>query len=244
MTMWMPLALWGLYRALARGRLPGKMVLVIGCSVSKRCKVSVALLLAAFSGGHHVVASARALWLGRGRPRRPIGPLAAGAVLAAVLIAPVAAKYIASRPMIGDRDENMIRSYSAEGPDYLKPTFNSLTYGRWSWSEGGHSERQLFPRLAPVVLTAVALWPPLSVARIAYVLSLVLAVDGSLGFNGATFTGLHAVLLPFRGLRVPARFSILAGMTLATRRLRRHAISSERRAAAASVPTSRCWAFP
>jgi hypothetical protein len=42
----------------------------------------------------------------------------------------------------------------------------------------------------------------------------VLAVDGSFGFNGPTFTTLRALLPPFKGLRVPARFSLLAGMTL------------------------------
>jgi hypothetical protein len=66
-----------------------------------------------------------------------------------------------------------------------------------------------------VVLAAVGIWPPLSAARIGYALALVVAVDGSFGFNGPTFTVLHAVLTPFKGLRVPARFSVLAGMTLA-----------------------------
>jgi hypothetical protein len=115
--------------------------------------------------------------------------------------------------MMGTREEGTIQFYSAKGPDYLKPDFRSLLYGRWS--DGGFPERALFPRLMPVALTAVALWPPLSAARIAYALGLVLAVDGSLGFNGATFTSLHAVLSPFKGLRVPARFSLLAGMTMA-----------------------------
>jgi hypothetical protein len=46
------------------------------------------------------------------------------------------------------------------------------------------------------------------------VLALVVSVDASFGFNGPTFTTLQAVLLPFKGLRVPARFSLLAGMTL------------------------------
>jgi len=45
--------------------------------------------------------------------------------------------------------------------------------------------------------------------------ALVVAVDGSFGLNGATFRVLHAYVSPFRGLRVPARFSLLAGMTLA-----------------------------
>lgn len=114
--------------------------------------------------------------------------------------------------MMGEREEGTIQFYSAQGPDYLKPNFRSALYGRWS--DGGVPERALFPRLTPLVLTAVALTPPLSAARIAYALGLVVAIDGSFGFNGPTFTALHATLSPFKGLRVPARFSLLAGMTL------------------------------
>ena len=208
MTMWMPLALWGLHRALASGRLRDGLATGFAFALQTLSSLYYGCFLAVY-----MAVLAAALWIGRGCPRRPLRALAAGAVLAGVLIAPVASQYIASRPMMGDREEGTIRFYSAQGPDYLKPTFRSALYGRWS--DGGFPERALFPRLMPVALTTVALWPPLSAARIAYTLGLVLAVDGSLGFNGATFTSLHAVLSPFKGLRVPARFSLLAGLTLA-----------------------------
>lgn len=207
MTMWMPLALLGLHRTLARGRVRDGLATGLAFALQTLSSLYYGCFLAVY-----LVVVGGALWLGRGRPRNPIAPLAAGVVLAAVLVAPVAVEYIASRPMMGARDEGTIHFYSAQGPDYLKPNFRSMLYGRWS--DGGSPERALFPRLMPVALTAVALWPPLSAVRIAYALGLVLAVDGSLGFNGATFTSLHAVLLPFKGLRVPARFSLLAGMTL------------------------------
>jgi hypothetical protein len=208
MTMWMPLALLGLHRVLARGRLRDGLATGLAFALQTLSSLYYGCFLAVY-----LVVVGGALWLGRGRPRSAIMPLAAGTVFAAILIAPVAVEYIASRPMMGTREEGTIQFYSAQGPDYLKPNFRSLLYGRWS--DGGMPERALFPRLMPVALTAVALWPPLSAARIAYVLGLALAVDGSLGFNGATFTALHAVLLPFKGLRVPARFSLLAGLTLA-----------------------------
>ena len=114
--------------------------------------------------------------------------------------------------MVGDRGASAVQFYSAEGPDYLKPHFRSLVYG--NRSEGGHPERQLFPRIMPVALSAAALWPPLSVARIAYTLALVTAVDGSFGLNGAYYPLLYSSVAPYRGLRVPARFSILVGLTL------------------------------
>ena len=208
MTMWMPLALWGLHRALAGGRLRDGLATGFAFALQTLLSLYYGCFLAVY-----MAVLGAALWIGRGCPRRPLRALAAGAMLAGVLIAPVASQYIASRPMMGDREEGTIRFYSAQGPDYLKPTFRSALYGRWS--DGGVPERALFPRLMPVALTTVALWPPLSAARIAYTLGLVLAVDGSLGFNGATFTSLHAVLSPFKGLRVPARFSLLAGLTLA-----------------------------
>jgi len=139
--------------------------------------------------------------------------LAAGAVLAAVLVAPVVSAYVANRQMVGDRGFGAVKFYSAVGSDYLKPHFRSLLYGQWS--SGGNPERQLFPRVLPVVLAAVALWPPLSVTRIAYAIALFVAVDGSFGLNGSLYPWLYTYLSPFKGLRVPARFSMLAGMTLA-----------------------------
>ena len=208
MTMWMPLALLGLHRTLAGGRLRDGLATGFAFALQTLSSLYYGCFLAVY-----LAVVGGALWLGRGRPRTAIGPLTAGVVLAAVLVAPVAVEYIASRPVMGPRDEGTIQFYSAQGPDYLKPHFRSALYGRWS--DGGFPERALFPRLMPVALTAVALWPPLSAARIAYTLGLVLAVDGSLGFNGTTFTALHAVLSPFKGLRVPARFSLLAGLTLA-----------------------------
>ena len=42
-----------------------------------------------------------------------------------------------------------------------------------------------------------------------------IAFDGSLGLHGMMFPFLRDFVAPFRGLRVPARFSILVGLTLA-----------------------------
>jgi hypothetical protein len=208
MTMWAPLALWMLHRTMAHGRLRDGLLTGLAFALQVLSTLYTGLFL-----GLCMVSLGASLWLARGRPRRPLRQLAAGAVLAAVLIAPVAAAYVASKPLMGDRDYGTVAVYSAEGPDYLKPHERSLLYG--GWAEGGHAERQLFPRLTPVVLSLVALWPPLSVARIAYTLSLVVAVDGSFGSHGALYPWLYAYVSPFRGLRVPARFSVLAGLILA-----------------------------
>ena len=208
MTMWAPVTLWMLHRTMARGRLRDGLGTGLAFALQTLSTLYTGLFLALCMGS-----LGAALWLARGRPKRPLWSLAAGALLAGVLIAPVARAYIASKPLMGDREYSTVTFYSAEGPDYLKPHFRSLLYGRWS--DDGHPERQVFPRITPVVLAAVSLWPPLSVARIAYALSLALAVDGSFGTNGASYPWLYAHVSPFRGLRVPARFSVLAGLILA-----------------------------
>jgi hypothetical protein len=64
------------------------------------------------------------------------------------------------------------------------------------------------------LLALVGLWPPLSAARIAYGIGLVVAFDISLGFNGLTYPWLHDYVLPYRGLRVPARMAMVVGLAL------------------------------
>jgi hypothetical protein len=53
------------------------------------------------------------------------------------------------------------------------------------------------------------------VPRVAYALGLLLAFDVSLGVNGFTYRVLYDYFLPFRGLRIPARMGIMAGVSLA-----------------------------
>jgi hypothetical protein len=207
MTMWMPLCLWAMHRTMARGLLRDGLATGLTFALQMLSSLYYGLFLALY-----LIPVGGSLWLARGRPRPPLRALAAGAGLAAVLVAPVIYAYTANRAMVGDRGVAAVQFYSAEGPDYLKPHFRSLVYGRWS--DGGHPERQLFPRIMPVVLAATAVWPPLSVVRIAYVLALVVAVDGSFGLNGSYYPLLYTYVGPYRGLRVPARFSLFVGFTL------------------------------
>ena len=208
MTMWMPLLLWALHRAIASGRLRDGLATGLFFALQMLSSLYYGLFLAVY-----LIPVGGALWLARGRPIKPLVGLAAGAALAAVLISPVIYAYTANKSMVGDRGVAAVQFYSADGSDYLKPLFRSLVYGRWA--EGGNPERQLFPRIMPVVLATAALWPPLSVARIAYALALVTALDGSFGLKGSYYPLLYSYVAPYRGLRVPARFSILVGLTLA-----------------------------
>jgi hypothetical protein len=208
MAMWMPLALWGLHRTLALGRWRDGLLTGLAFALQALSSLYYGVFLSAY-----MVVLGGVLWVGRGRPGRPLFPLAAGALLAGVLVAPVVSQYVANKPMMGDRDVSTIRFYSASPADYTKSHQRSWTY--YEWREGGQPERQLFPRFTPLVLSAVALWPPLSSARFGYAVAGAFAVDGSLGLNGLVYPWLHAHVGPFRGLRVPARFSLLAGLSLA-----------------------------
>jgi hypothetical protein len=76
-------------------------------------------------------------------------------------------------------------------------------------------ERQLFPGALAIGLAIAGLWRPFSRLRLAYAAALALAFDLSLGFNGILYSSFYAYALPYRGLRVPARFSIFVGFTLA-----------------------------
>jgi hypothetical protein len=114
---------------------------------------------------------------------------------------------------MGNRPVAAVGYYSAEGPDYLKAHERSRTYG-WM-SVGAMPERSLFPRVAPILLMGIALWPPLSVTRIAYALAMVFALELSFGFNRSLFLLLYENVPPFGNIRVPARFSMVAGISLA-----------------------------
>jgi hypothetical protein len=208
MTMWMPLVLWGLHRTLSRGRLRDGIATGVAFALQMLSSMYYGLFLAVY-----LVPLAVTIWLARRRPWRPVWALAAGATVAAALIAPVAAQYAASQPTRGDRPGDAVQFYSATPADYRRPHFHSLVYGRWY--EDGHPERELLPGLAPVALSAVSLVPPLGAVRVGYVAALAIAFDGSLGFNGVSFRWLRDHVGPFKGLRVPARFSMLVGLSLA-----------------------------
>jgi hypothetical protein len=208
MTIFVPIALWFLHRTIASGRL--RDGLATGAATA--AQFYTALYYGAFLMTYAAVVGT-VLWLGRGRPWAPIRALAAGAVLGAVLFAPVAVPYLKTRSYMGSRHPGEVAFYSAVGPDYLKSHFRSLTYQ--SMYEGAEPERSLFPRITPVLLALLALVPPLSVTRAAYVIVLAFGVEVSLGANGSIFPYLYDYVPPYGGIRVPARYSMMVGMTLA-----------------------------
>ena len=135
--------------------------------------------------------------------------------LAIVLAVPLARPYLAAQAVKGDRDEGSVRVYSAQPSDYLRAHARSATYGGRLLPADPYPERALFPGTLPLALSAVALVPPVGPVRLAYAAGLVTAFDLSLGFNGLTYRHLYRWWLPIRGLRVPARMSIILAISLA-----------------------------
>ena len=126
----------------------------------------------------------------------------------------MAVPYLIARQHVGERPEWEIQFYSATPQNYLAAHPQNVLFGRRTWHLGGQ-ERELFMGFVVPLLALVGLWPPLSAARIAYAFGLVLAFDVSLGFNGMLYPWLHEYVLPYRGLRVPARMAIVVGLALA-----------------------------
>ncbi len=138
----------------------------------------------------------------------------AGGALAALLIVPMALPYLSARRSVGERPLDEIVLYSATPQNYFNAHHRNVLLGkateRWALQE-----RELFMGIAVPLIALIGLWPPLSASRIAYAIGLVLAFDLSLGFNGRLYPWFHAYVLPYRGLRVPARMAMVVGFGLA-----------------------------
>jgi hypothetical protein len=176
--------------------------------------------LYAFAVGAVLCRSRRVSW------HRLLRPVVVAGAFGILLGLPLARPYIAAQARKGPRDIPAVRFFSARASDYLRAHERSARYG--PYLSGGKPERALFPGVTPLVFTSAALMP-LGATRLAYLAGLVVAFDGSLGMNGLVYPYLYDWFLPVRGLRVPARFSVLVGLSLAvlagfgTRRLlRRH----------------------
>jgi hypothetical protein len=149
------------------------------------------------------------------RPRlRALKALAAGALLAAIVLVPLLSPYVYARQELGDRSPAEVAAFSARPQDYLAAKQTNLVWGRLL-GRGPHGPEDAFPGAVILVLALVALWPPLSIPRIAYAVGALVAFDISLGSNGHIFPALYREFVPFRGLRVPARMSMLVGLSLA-----------------------------
>ena len=211
MTQWMPLCLWALHRTITRGRLRDGLLTGGFLAAQTLSSWYYGIFLATY-----LVPVAGALLAGcrRDQAMRAARQLAAGGLLAAALVGPLAIPYFRARHVVGERPISEIEFYSATPVNYLGAHSRNALFGSVTAGWGGQ-ERELFQGIVVPLIALVALWPPLSRARFGYAVALALAFDISLGFNGSVYPWLHAHVLPYRGLRVPARMGMLVGLSLA-----------------------------
>jgi len=147
---------------------------------------------------------------GRSRVLRAVIPAAVAAMTA---VAPYAYAYALNRETLGERTDQDIRLYSATMWNYLATTKANVIHGGWS-AQFGQSERFLFPGVLAVALALFGL-VALESRRATLVTIGAIGFVISLGLNSPFYELLRAVAVPYRGLRAPARASILVYLALA-----------------------------
>ncbi len=210
MTMWMPLALLAVLRFGESQRLRYALAAAVCAAAQLYSSMYYGVYFPFFALVVVVVLGVASRW--RWRPM--LRPAAIAAALALALAVPLARPYVAAQAMKGDRDEAAVEFYSADLSDYFRPHPRLATHSG-KWFEDSHPERALFPGVTPLALTAVALVPPLGPIRAAFTAGLALSYDMSRGMKGVIYPTLYRTLPPIRGMRVPARFSIILGISLA-----------------------------
>ena len=201
---WMPLALIALHRLLARGSVRAGLAFGLLFALQVLSCIYYGVFFATALG----VLIPLLVWRGRnaGLPAVARG-LAAGAVVAAVLIVPYARPLLRNQSAVGPRTVERAAAHSGTLASYGSATHGNWLYG-WT-AQSIRGEQRFFPGLVPAIVAAGSLLPPVSPAVIAYGAVTAVAFDASLGFNGITYPLLYRALVPYRGLRVPARFNAI-----------------------------------
>ena len=154
------------------------------------------------------------IWLLPAEKRRTlIRALAPAAIVALVVVAPYGYGYALNRATLGERLDSDILLYSATLPNYLATTPANVVHGEWS-SAFGQSERYLFPGVLSLVLMAFG-FMTIDRRRTTLVAMGIIAFIISLGLNSPFYEPLRAIFFPYRGLRAPARASILLYLAIA-----------------------------
>jgi hypothetical protein len=208
MTYCMPLALLALHRFVTTARTRD----AVAFALLAAAQLYSSMYYAVFFTVYVTALFAVLCWLTRPALRRMLVPAAIAGALALLLALPLARTY--SSAQLGDREVPTVTYYSATAADYLRAHPRSATWGNRTLP-GRMPERALFPGVMILLLAAVALIPPLGVTRAVYAIALLVAFEMSRGFNSVFYPYLYDWLPFIRGLRVPARASILVGLTLA-----------------------------
>jgi hypothetical protein len=217
-TQCLPFAFWAFHRLLQTGRLRDGVL--FGAFTAGQ--VLSCMYYGLFLVPYMAVVCGVLLIAARAMPRERLTALVVAAAIALVAVIPVGRAYLAARQVVGERGADEVADASATWENYLGPPEANALYGT-VLKRFAASERRLFPGFVAIVLAVVALWPrrrsPIhrltNAPILAYALGLLIAFDMSLGFNGITYPLLYEYVLPFRGLRIPARMGIMVGFSLA-----------------------------
>jgi hypothetical protein len=199
-AFWIPLAVLAWHRAVERDEPGGYLrVAALGaCQILSSIYHGVFLLtwLAVMTG----------VWFWR-TPRRALRAGLLSLAPAVVVLGIYSLPYLKSREAVGERPRKEVSEYSARPADFLSAPANNRVYG---WTDSwGANERHLFPGFVALVFAGVGLWSASDRRIRLHGLGLALAVVMMLGFNGGLYNVLYEWVLPYRGLRVPARAAIL-----------------------------------
>jgi hypothetical protein len=148
--------------------------------------------------------------------RTPSRALKAGALILVpplFVLAIYSIPYLQNREKVGDRRSGDVKVYSGAVSDFISAPGTNWLYG-WS-APLGAPERHLFPGIVAAGLLIVGLWPPISRTTWVHIVGLVAALELTFGFNGHVYRLLYDWLVPFRGLRVPARAYVLVLLSAA-----------------------------
>lgn len=225
-SAFLPLALWALLRL--RERPTWGRAAVFSLSVTLLGLTNVHWLL---FGSVALCISAIVLAAGGTQQPRFAGVFAASFSLAILLLLPTLLPYRSvSREYGAARQESEVKAYSASATDWLVPAAYQRTYD--TPRPDHEPERRLFPGVILLAGTAAGLVAARRTAAFPVLIAwLILGWVGSLGVHSPFHRWLFEYFEPFRAIRVPARWSmiaytamaILAALALArlTRRCRR-----------------------
>ena len=203
-TMFIPLTLWWLERALATGRAAD----VYGTVISLACQVLCGIYYGVFLASALLFIVPLRLAGIPAERRQAIVKHAIGALaIGAVIVGPYLLVYSLNRGTLGDRSLYDTGLYSATLDDYLSTPVDNLIHGVWS-GPLGQNERRLFPGVIALVLAVIGLFK-FDRQRQTLIVLLLTGFIISLGLNTPLYTWLRAIGFPYSGLRVPARAAIL-----------------------------------
>lgn len=210
LIMWMPVTLLALVHFVETSKLRYAIAAALGAVGQLYSSMYLAVYFPFYAV---VVIGVLVLAWGRSW-KRLVWPGLVAAVLAIGLAVPLARPYLAAEPLKGERHTFEVEFYSANVTDYLRP-HPRLAVHKGRWLENRHPERALFPGVTSVALSAAALAPPVGPIRLAFTAGLAAALELSHGMKGTLYPLLYKYFPPIRGMRVPARFSVILGLSLA-----------------------------